>query len=152
MNRQVDLSAVYDLDESLVRETAREYNVPHAYASTSEKSAREDLDAVDIFVHPQIHALIALEAVENGCNVIMENPMALKTADCDAVIGASKKHGLQVCTIQNQVFNPPFLKARELVANGAIGDFASDLSHAVGTASWHSYQVVQHLALNYKLG
>jgi predicted dehydrogenase len=123
MNRQVDLCAVCDLNESLVREMARDFGIPHAYTSTAEMFAREELDAVDICVPPQIHAPIALEAMENGCNVIMEKPMALKTADCDAMIDASAKYGLHVCTIHNQVFHPPFLKAKELVASGAIGEF-----------------------------
>jgi len=123
MNKRVDLCAVCDLNESLVRETAHDFSIPSAYTSTTEMLSREELDAVDICVPPQIHAPIALEAMENGCNVIMEKPMALKTADCDAMIDASAKHGLHVCTIHNQVFHPPFLKAKELVANGEIGQF-----------------------------
>ncbi len=123
LNRQVDLCAVCDLDASLARETALEFNIPEAYTSTSEMFSKENLDAVDICVPPQIHAPIAIEAIESGCNVIMEKPMALKTADCDAMIDASKKHGVEICTIHNQVFHPPFLKAKELVANGAIGEF-----------------------------
>ncbi len=121
MNRHVDLCAVCDLDERLARETAREFNVPEAYTSTSEMFSKESLDAVDICVPPQIHAPIAIEALENDCNVIMEKPMALSTADCDAMIDASKKRGLKLCTIHNQVFHPPFLKAKELVADGEIG-------------------------------
>jgi predicted dehydrogenase len=123
MNKQVDLRAVCDLNESLAKETAKEFNIERAYTNTSEMFSNEDLDAVDICVPPQIHAPIALEAIENGCDVIMEKPMALKTADCDAMIDASKKHGVLVCTIHNQVFHPPFLKAKELVASGAIGEF-----------------------------
>jgi len=123
MNRQVYLCAVCDLNKGLARETAHQFNIPKAYTSTSEMFSKENLDAVDICVPPQIHAPIAIEAMENGCNVLMEKPMALKTADCDAMIDASKKHGVLVCTIHNQVFHPPFLKAKELVAKGAIGEF-----------------------------
>jgi predicted dehydrogenase len=122
MNRHVDLCAVCDLNESLVKETARGFNVPAAYTSTSEMFSKENLDAVDICVPPQIHAPIAIEAMENGCHVLMEKPMALKTADCDAMIDAAKKRDLTLCTIHNQVFHPPFLKAKELVASGAIGE------------------------------
>jgi len=122
MNKQVDLRAVCDLNESLAKETAKEFNIERAYTNTSEMFSNEDLDAVDICVPPQIHAPLALEAMGSGCNVIMEKPMALKTADCDAMIDASKKHGVLVCTIHNQVFHPPFLKAKELVASGAIGE------------------------------
>jgi len=94
MNRQVDLCAVCDLNKGLARETAHQFNIPKAYTSTSEMFSKENLDAVDICVPPQIHAPIAIEAMENGCNVLMEKPMALKTADCDAMIDASKKQGV----------------------------------------------------------
>ena len=123
MNKRVELCALCDLNEGLVNETARDFHVPRAYTSTTEMLSREELDAVDICVPPQIHAPIALEAMEHGCNVIMEKPMALTTSDCDAMIDSAAKRGLRVCTIHNQVFHPPYLKAKELVANGEIGQF-----------------------------
>ena len=49
--------------------------------------------------------------------------MALKTSDCDEMINASNKNGVKLCIIHNQLFNPTFLKAKKLVAEGAIGDF-----------------------------
>ena len=51
----------------------------------------EDLDIVDICVPPQIHAAIAIEAMESGANVIMEKPMATKVSDCDEMIKISRK-------------------------------------------------------------
>jgi predicted dehydrogenase len=123
MKNRVELCAVCDLNEDLAKETASEFHIPHAYADTTTMFAKENLDLVDICVPPQIHAPIAIEAMESGCNVLMEKPMALKTADCDAMIDASNKHDVLVCTIHNQVFHPPFLKAKELVAKGAIGKF-----------------------------
>jgi predicted dehydrogenase len=123
MKSIVELSAVCDLNENLVKETASEFNIPHWYTDTATLFAKEQLDLVDICVPPQIHAPIAIEAMENGCNVIMEKPMALTTSDCDQMITASQKNEVKLCTIHNDLFHPPFLKARKLIASGAIGDF-----------------------------
>ena len=123
MKKNVELYAVCDRNENLARETAREFHVSKAYTDVSEMVSKENLDIVDICVPPQIHAPLAIEAMENGCNVLIEKPMALKTSECEQMIDASQKHGVQLCIIHNDNFHPPFLKARKLVADGAIGDF-----------------------------
>lgn len=123
MKKKVDLCAVCDKNEQLARETAKKYHISKAYSDVSEMLSKEKLDIVDICVPPQIHAPIAIEAIENGCHVIMEKPMALKTSDCDQMIDAARKHGVKLCVIHNNIFDPPFLKAKKLVEDGAIGDF-----------------------------
>ncbi len=121
--KDVVLQAVCDKNENLANETAAKYRLPRAYTELSEMLSREDLDIVDICTPPQIHAPLAVEALQHGCHVLMEKPMALTTADCDAMISAADKKGAKLCIIHNQIFSPPFLKARKLVAEGAIGEF-----------------------------
>jgi predicted dehydrogenase len=123
MKKSVDLCAVCDLNEKIAKETARDCHIPQAYSNVSEMLSKEDLDIVDICVPPQVHAPVAVEAMENGCQVLMEKPMALKTSDCDRMIDASRKHKVKLCIIHNELFHPPVLKARKLVATGFIGDF-----------------------------
>ena len=119
MEKTVDLCAVCDINENLVKETAKEFHIAKAYTSTSTMFSEEDLDIVDICVPPQIHAPIAIESMENGCNVITEKPMALKVSDCDQMIDASQKQGVKMCVIHNIICHRPFLEAREIVAHGA---------------------------------
>jgi predicted dehydrogenase len=123
MKNSVELCAVCDLNETLAKDAASEFHIPHAYSTTEAMFAREDLDLVDICVPPQIHAAVATEAMNNGCNVIMEKPMALTMSDCDQMLAASQKYNVKLCTIHNDLFHAPFLKARRLIDAGAIGDF-----------------------------
>ena len=122
-SKGVILQAVCDKNENLAKETASKYHIPGAYSSLSDMLAAGKLDIVDICVPPQIHAPIAIEALQNGCHVLMEKPMALNVLDCDQMIDAANKNGAKLCIIHNQLFNPAFLKARKLVAEGMIGDF-----------------------------
>ncbi len=120
---KVGVQAVCDKNESLAKDTANRYHIPKAYSDLSHMLAEENLDMVDICTPPQIHSPLAIAAMESGCHVILEKPMALRSSDCDEMINASQKHGVHLCIVHNQLFYPPVIKARKLVAEGAIGDF-----------------------------
>jgi len=143
MGKTVELCAVCDLNEQLANETAKDFRVPNAYSNVSEMVSKEDLDIVDICVPPQVHAPVAVDAIENGCNVIMEKPMALKTSDCDQMVDAARKHSVKLCVIHNDIFHPPFLKAKKLVADGAIGDFVG-MRIFLSTPRWDMIDLKDH--------
>ncbi len=88
--KYLDVTAVCDLNKELAMETAKEFHIPNFYTDTSKMFDEEDLDIVDICVPPQIHAAIAIEAMESGAHVIMEKPMATKVSDCEEMIRVSK--------------------------------------------------------------
>lgn len=123
LKNEVSIQAVCDKNESLVKDTANKYRIAGAYSDLSQMLLKERLDIVDICTPPQIHAPLTLEAIENRCHVILEKLMALKTSDCDEMVNASHKHNVKLCIIHNQLFDPPVIKARKMVAGGAIGDF-----------------------------
>ncbi|MFC2071980.1 Gfo/Idh/MocA family protein [Chloroflexota bacterium] len=123
LKRDVVLQAVCDQNENLARDTANKHHIPKVYSELSEMLSAESLDIVDICTPPQIHAQLAVQAIEHGCHVLMEKPMALKTSDCDKMISAAQKSGVKLCVVHNTIFYSPFLKARNIVAEGAIGEF-----------------------------
>jgi len=100
-----------------------EFEIPKYYTETAKMFSEENLDIVDICVPPQIHAPIAIEAMENGSHVIMEKPMALKASDCEKMIKIAEKNNLKLSIVHNDIFHPPFLKAKEMIKDGQIGDF-----------------------------
>ena len=123
IKNKATVQAVCDKNENLAHNMAKEYGIPNAYSDISEMLAKEKLDIVDICVPQQIHAPLAIQALERGCHVLIEKPMALKTSECDEMIEASRNYGGKLCIVHNVLFHPPFLKAKELVARGAIGTF-----------------------------
>ena len=143
MRRKVELCAVCDKNEDLARNVATEFDIPKSYGNLSDMLAKEKVDIIDICVPPQIHAPIAVESIERGCHVIMEKPMALKVSDCDQMINASKKKGTRLCVIHNGAFHAPFLKAKELVTNGAIGDFVG-MRIYLSTPRWDMIDLENH--------
>ncbi len=121
-NRAV-IRAVCDKNGPLAAQTAAKNAIPGVYTDLTELLAAEKPDIIDICTPPQAHAPLAVQALEAGCHVILEKPMALKTADCDRMIEAANKTGRKLCIVHNQLFYPPVIKARKLVAAGAIGEF-----------------------------
>lgn len=121
--KNVELIAVCDLNEQLAKETSDEFKIPKYYTDTSKMFAEEDLDIVDICVPPQIHAPIAIDAMKSGSHVIMEKPMATKVSDCEEMIEISKMNNVKLSVVHNDLFHSPFIKAKQLVANGEIGEF-----------------------------
>lgn len=121
LKKSAVIQAVCDLNQPLVTSVAKKFNIPKAYSNISEMLRKEHLDIVDICTPPQVHAPLAIEALEKGCHVLLEKPMALKVSDCDQMINVSKKYGLKLCVVHNEIFRPPLLKARELVKKGDIG-------------------------------
>ena len=122
-SKSVFLQAVCDKNENLAKETAGKYHIPRAYSNLSDMLSTDKLDIVDICTPTQTHLPLAVEALQHGCHVLMEKPMALQVSDCDQMIDVANKNGKKICVIHNQLFNPTFLKARKLVVEGTIGDF-----------------------------
>lgn len=123
LGKRVVLQSVCDTNHELAGDTARRFGIPNFYPGMTEMLAAEQLDIINICTPPQTHAALAVSAIENGCHVVMEKPMALTTTDCDAMMAAAGKHHVRLCVLHNQLFYPPFVLARRLVAEGAIGDF-----------------------------
>jgi UDP-N-acetyl-2-amino-2-deoxyglucuronate dehydrogenase len=91
------------------------------FADFREMLARAKPDLVTIATESGLHPAIAVECLKAGCHVICEKPMALSTADADAMIAAAAAAGrkLGVC-FQNR-FNAPVQKARAAYEAGRFG-------------------------------
>ena len=123
LKRNVVLQAVCDKNEELAKEAAKKFNIPRVHSNLSQMLSEEKLDIIDICTPPQIHATLAVEALQHGCHVLLEKPMALTTTDCDQMLDASHKYRRKLCIVHNVLFYPPILKAKRLVAERVIGDF-----------------------------
>ena len=121
LKQKVSVEAVCDLNPSLAKSTAEEFNISKSYSDLSKMLGAEDLDIIDICTPPHTHAPLAIEAMEKGCHILLEKPMALKLSDCDEMIHVSRKQNVKFCIIHNERFRPPMLRAVSLVEKGELG-------------------------------
>lgn len=114
--------AVCDMNEGLAKAIAKRFRVGRYYSDFSEMLERENLDMVDVCTSPKAHAILSIQAMDKGCHVLVEKPMALNLEEVDAMVAAAKENEVKLCVIHNQLFDPVVLKARSMVAEGSIGD------------------------------
>ena len=79
------------------------------------------IDVVNICTPNGLHAAMAVQAIEAGCNVVIEKPMALTLADAEKVVYASLKYRKQVfCVMQNR-YSPPSVWIKDMIDSGKLG-------------------------------
>ena len=79
------------------------------------------------------HAEITVECLNAGAHVICEKPMALSTADADAMIAAAKKTGKKLTVCFQNRFNAPVKRLRAAAGQGRFGR----LLHGAVQVRWH---------------
>lgn len=86
-----------------------------------------DLDAVSVCTPPASHVDLALRALEAGCHVLCEKPVALDLEDGRRLVAAARDAeaaGLVVAVGHVSRFEADHAAARALVVDGAIGQVA----------------------------
>ncbi len=76
------------------------------------------VDAVYIATPHQFHAEHATLAAAAGKYIILEKPMALTLADCDAIIAAVEKAGVHLVVGHTHAFDPTIRAMRAIIASG----------------------------------
>lgn len=119
---QATAFAVASRSMDRARAFADQYGLKRAYASYPELIADPDVDVLYIATpHPQHHA-IALAAIEAGKAVLVEKTFTATVAGAEEVIAAARTRRVFAMEAMWTRFQPAIVAARELIADGAIGE------------------------------
>ncbi|GHV20424.1 oxidoreductase [Spirochaetia bacterium] len=89
--------------------------------TVAEAVEKDKIQAVIIGVpHPQ-HREAAVAAMEAGCNVLVEKPMALNMAECREMIAAAKKAGKTLSVVSQRRWFPACRRIKDAIDAGKIG-------------------------------
>lgn len=91
------------------------------YTRAEDLCASPDVDVVYVATPHQLHAEHVIMAAEHGKHVVVEKPMALTLADCDAMIAAVERNGVQLVVGHTAGHNPAVKHMRKIVASGELG-------------------------------
>ena len=122
--KNAQVVALCDPNVAQAEELARAHGISKVYKDYQQMLEVERLDVVDICSPPRTHAELAIRSLQSGAHALIEKPMAINTAECDQILAVAKEHGRKICVAHSDLFYPSFLKAREIVKKGTIGDFA----------------------------
>src|SRR5215203_5377156 len=90
------LVAIVAPSEASRAAAARAFPQATTFADHREMLARTKLDLVDIVTPSHTHCEIALAALDAGCHVLLEKPMALSIDDCRTMVRRARERGRQL--------------------------------------------------------
>ena len=92
------------------------------YAKYREALESDLFDAVYLALPNAMHRDYAVPALEAGCHVLLEKPMATSVEDCEAIAAAAQAANAKLMIAYRLHFEPATLDAIERVRRGEIGD------------------------------
>src|SRR4026207_557990 len=93
-----------------------------ACADYRERLDRVKPDIACVLTTVKTHREITEACADRGVNVLCEKPLALTVEDTEAMIAHCAKRGVKLFYAASYRFLPPVVKARALIASGAIGE------------------------------
>jgi len=114
------VAAIASRDGARAQAVAQCLGIDKAYGSYEEMLADPSIEAVYNPLPNHLHVPITLQAVAAGKHVLCEKPIALDAADAEKLRAVPS--GMLVMEAFMVRFHPQWLKARELVREGALGE------------------------------
>lgn len=117
----VQVVAACDTDAAALAKSASEYNIPFTTGDFRELIARDDIDAVDVCLHNNLHAPVTIAALEAGKHVYCEKPMAGAYVDAVAMAQAAERTGKKLSIQLSTLYSPHTKLAKRLIEAGHLG-------------------------------
>lgn len=92
------------------------------FTSTEALIASGEIDALLIVTPHFLHTTLGVEALKAGLHVLVEKPISVHKADAERLIAAHTNPAQVFAAMFNQRTDPHFLKLREWVLSGALGE------------------------------
>ena len=115
------LVAVMRRHSDLAEDYARRHNVPRWYDDAERLIHDPEVNAVYVATPPSTHKAYTLMAAQAGKPVYVEKPMARDHDECRAMIAACREAGVPLFVAYYRRALPRFLKVKELITSGEIG-------------------------------
>lgn len=145
----VEVAALCDLDEELLRQKSQEHGIPHTYR-VFDDMLESDIDAVVIATPMQCHVPQAIAALEAGKHVLSEVTAGVTMDELWWLKESVEKSGKTYMYAENYCYMPFCQQIREMMRRGLFGEVyfgegeylhnvRSLLTYPNGKSSWRKY-------------
>jgi predicted dehydrogenase len=114
--------AVAEIDPARLEAARQDFPGIETYATADEMLKRSAVNLVTLITPHNTHAPLALKCLRAGRHCVAEKPMAVTTAECDAMIAAARKAKVVLSTYHNRHWDGIILGAMKHIRSGIIGD------------------------------
>jgi len=113
--------AVADINETEARRVAGLYNIPDIYTDYRELLRRDDIEAVDVALHNNLHMPMTVAALQAGKNVYCEKPMAGSYIDAETMLKTARDCNRMLAIQTFTFYNNETKAAKLLIEGGHLG-------------------------------
>ena len=131
------LVAAADVVEDNLNRVCSKWNIPKRYTDYREMIEKEAPDIVSIATRPGNHAEITAYAAEHGVKgIYCDKPLCASMEEADAMVDVCEKNNVKFNLGTQRRYTPGYIKMRDIVESGEIGDRHSVIAYASGAALW----------------
>jgi UDP-N-acetyl-2-amino-2-deoxyglucuronate dehydrogenase len=116
-----DLVALVDVQDSHALNISQYTDIPFYNSLESFLEQDIDVDVINICTPNTYHGIQAIQCLDKGKHVVIEKPMALTTADAQAVIDKAAEVNKEVFVVMQNRYSPPSAWLKEIVESGRLG-------------------------------
>ena len=113
------LSSICDPIDSIANAFAKKYNVKNC--SFFEIISDPNIKGVVLAVPAELHASMAIDAMDNGKHVFVEKPLAIDETEANLMIATAEKNKVQLMVGHLLQYHPIFKAIRQIVHKKKIG-------------------------------
>lgn len=118
---QAEVVAIADVNEAEGQRVAERYGIPHVYTRFQDLLQRDDIEAVDVALHNNLHMPVTVAALEAGKHVYCEKPIAGSYRDAERMVQAAQETGRKLSIQLFSLFTDETKAARALIDAGKLG-------------------------------
>lgn len=124
------VAAIADIDPERLKAATEKWG-GRPYADYREMLQDREVDAVVVGLPHWLHREATIDSLNAGRHVLLEKPMAMTTAECDAMIAAAETSGKTLMVAHSQHYFPANIEMRRRLQAGEIGGLV------MGTDTWY---------------
>jgi len=121
---QCRLAAFCSGSQDRAKEFADRFDADMAFGDLDAMLA-QDIDCVYVASRVSQHADQSIRALRAGKHVLCEKPLALDSAQCDAMLAAEAQTGRKLGVAYYRRFYPSWVRAKEIALSGGLGDIVA---------------------------
>src|SRR3989339_472031 len=114
-------TAVAEIDKARLAVATQDFPGIETYASVAEMLRRSEANVIAIITPHNTHAKLAIQCLNAGRHVVCEKPLAITTAECDAMMAAARRKGVVLSTYHNRHWDGHILECMKHIRKGELG-------------------------------
>lgn len=118
---EVEVVALCDVNRARLEQVADQFDVSGRYTSYEALFASGEIEAVSICLPNNLHAPVAVAALEAGLHVLCEKPLAENAASGRKIIEAAAKSTGKFMVCFNRRYRPDVLWMKKMIDEGHLG-------------------------------